>query len=162
MSFVYNSLNCSSLTRSIVHYDKWNISTSWTTSTYIFNATSKTTTVLFGLQANNQNAIAIDNVTVVAVGSPKQSLLINGDFQFKNLTGWHLQSCSSGCVSSVINHVTSLSNYFYHDPRNCSGYQFLQQTFESTVNQEYKLSFVIAAFGSGNGNNNLDVKVSII
>lgn len=92
------------------------------------------------------------------------SLIINGDFEFGNSSGWHTENCLSGCTQPAsIENVTSCQEKFcYHIVKNCQAYQYLQQAFSTGINQQYQVQFEILGDENNKGGDSFDVRVAII
>ncbi|UJR35357.1 hypothetical protein I4U23_028114 [Adineta vaga] len=160
-SLLYPTLNCTSSVDYFVTYDKTTAPSSWTLTSYTFNATSAQSTLLFSLQSNNHRSLVIDNVTVVALNNPSVSLLINGDFEYKNLTGWDLRLCGNTCSANLTSSLCDTANACYYVPEDCTTFHLLQQTFVTVIKEKYNVSFLIKASGIG-GSNSFHVKTTII
>ncbi len=86
----------------------------------------------------------LDDVSIVDINASSSEMLTNGDFESGNLSGWELL-CISGCAGTqgiVTNSNCHTGLYCYRDA--CTGhYDFLRQTFITTMGHIYTLSFWI-------------------
>jgi hypothetical protein len=151
--FNYTILPNSALTNPPIQFDKNSAFSSWTSLNHTFTANSPVSTIRFGISTGNKQTWYIDDVKAVATNAPNVSLLINGDFEYGNSNGWSLQTYSppSYITGGVINSTRCDGHWCYFVPVNCNGYQFLQQSFVTTINQQYTVSFNIIIDSSGSG-----------
>ena len=124
-----------------------------TAKSYTFTANSTKATLVFCICTDWKHNWYIDDVKAVAVSTPNVSLLINGDFEYGNSTGWNLQGYYSPCPTpgGVITSVDCRGNSCYSVDKSCQDYQFLQQSFMTTIGQKYSVFFYLKIIGNGGG-----------
>ena len=152
-TFNYTTLPASPLTSAFIEFNENSALTQWNSINYTFIANSTRSTLLFSIHTDKKHTWYIDNVVVVKSNNPTVSLLINGNFQYGNSTGWNLQGYSKDCSNpgDLIYSGSCISTWCYSVPADCKNYQFLQQSFVTAVGEKYAVSFDIKVVGSGGG-----------
>lgn len=162
-SFTYSSLACSTISNYFLSYTRATAPSIWESISHDFTAVSDTSTIIFAIKTNSQQVWFVDNVSVVSHKNSATSLLINGGFDTGDFTGWSLTRCTAGCSTGA--DITRTSSCFnspcYRVPSSCYDYQFLRQTFYTTIGEKYLITFSIG-FDGGRGSEVVDTKVGII
>ncbi|CAF1422284.1 unnamed protein product [Rotaria magnacalcarata] len=129
--------------------------TIFTAFSYLYNATSTTTTLRFTSATDNPTKDwFIDNVSVVDVASSGTNLLVNGDFESGASVGWQLHSCSGSCNGSIITSTMCIggSGNCYNNPcQPISNLQLIDQSFNTNIGTTYNVTFYVLKSGSGVG-----------
>lgn len=138
---------------------QWIAYYTWTLYRYNYTASATEHTLMFGFvcDSSRRRAWFFDDVSIVDTTEPSIELFENSSFDNSTiaLTGW-TQYCTSTCPSGAINagkvvfgsNCTSTNCYADH----CYGtgvIDFLSQTFPTTINDVYTISFRIIDYGSG-------------
>ncbi|CAF0901721.1 unnamed protein product [Adineta steineri] len=120
---------------------------SWTQYSYNFTAYEIATTISFGVNGNTQNCIFLDDISVTDITNPSMELLTNPGFENSTttLTGWNAW-CASTCGGSSAGHIVSgsdcrSSSNCYRGQCSSSGTDYLIQSFTTTLNHVYTISF---------------------
>ncbi|CAF2099494.1 unnamed protein product [Rotaria magnacalcarata] len=129
--------------------------TIFTAFSYLYNATSTTTTLRFTSATDNPTKDwFIDNVSVVDVASSGTNLLVNGDFESGASVGWQLHSCSGSCNDSIITSTMCMGgsgNCYNNSCQPISNVQLIDQSFNTNIGTTYNVTFYILKSGSGVG-----------
>ena len=161
----YTTSSCNVLSNYLVSYNRSTLPSSWTTHQYNITATSNTTTILFRLQASTQKQFYVDNVQIVSINNPSISLIVNGDFEQASTVGWNLYDCSSSCSppGSIVNSTSCRSgSRCYLIDTSCTSSQILQQSFYTSPDQQYTVSFDLVGLPIGAGiGSNLAAEVAV-
>ncbi|CAF0867482.1 unnamed protein product [Adineta steineri] len=120
---------------------------SWTQYSYNFTAYETATTISFGVNGNTQNCIFLDDISVIDIANPSVELLTNPGFENSTttLTGWNAWYAST-CGGSSAGHIVSdsdcrFSSNCYRGQCSSSGTDYLIQSFATTLNHVYTISF---------------------
>ncbi len=103
-------------------------------------------TLVFGFTAAQWNYIYLDSVSVVDNSAPAIQLLNNPGFDNSttNLTGWITwcaSSCGAGFPGQLLTNGSCHSGNCYYDHCRTPDYDYLVQSFPTTIGHVYTISF---------------------
>ena len=112
-------------------------------------------TLVFGFNNGPADTNYLDDVSVVLTSAPLIQLLQNPSFENSTsvLTGW-VTWCQSGCGVGNEGQVTSTGCYSgncYTDHCQNPAYDFLAQSFSTTIGHNYTISFRLYQVGGPAG-----------
>jgi hypothetical protein len=153
------SCNSPSTVGQIFYFVASSAPTTYTLYTYGFTANDSSASLTFAITGDSgpmHNYWLLDSISVNHTNA-NTDVLINGGFEVGNLTGW-TQDCATdaNCGGSGTNYG-QLTNtpcysgtYCYVDKCN-PGFDYLIQSFNTTIGDYYILSFYLMVYNSGSG-----------
>jgi hypothetical protein len=121
---------------------------------YNYTAVSTMPILIFEFSTGSTGYVYVDDVSVVDVSTPSIQLLDNPSFENSttNLTGWdawcaNAANCGTGYPGQITNSTCHSGNCYIDHCR--SNYDYLFQSFSTTIGHIYTISFWFQASGGG-------------